>query len=151
MDPEEINSVMNSVKVKLEANIQLTPEANSAVSGQLSTVNMYQSFLVYLTKNDGNEHDRAILGNPTAYADITISSNNGTTPPSTLTHSNSNAYANVGMDYVEVTSNTKLGSFISGGTDENPAIATIHADVVIAYDAFVILHLYNRCIGEQIL
>ena len=135
LDPQEINSVTNSVKVALDTKIQLTPQASSAISGQLSSIDMFHSFLVYLTKNEGSSHERAIQGNPTAYADITISSNNGTTPPSTLTHSNSNAYANVGMDYVEVTSNTKLGSFISGGTDENPAIATIHADVVIAYDS----------------
>ena len=97
LDPEEINSVMNSVKVKLEANIQLTQEANSAVGGQLSTVDMFQSFLVYLTKNDGNEHDRAILGNPTAYADITISSTNGE-DPLTLSHTAADNYATVGMD-----------------------------------------------------
>ncbi len=131
LDPEEINSVMNSVKVKLEANIQLTQEANSAVGGQLSTVDMFQSFLVYLTKNDGNEHDRAILGNPTAYADITISSTNGE-DPLTLSHTAADNYATVGMDYVEVGANTPIGRFLAG-TVESPAIATIKATAVITY------------------
>ena len=131
LDPEEINSVMNSVKVKLEANIQLTPEANSAVSGQLSTVNMFQSFLVYLTKNDGNEHDRAILGNPTVYADINISSTNGQ-DPMTFSHDITHKYATVGMDYVEVGANTPIGKFLAG-TGESPAVATIEAMAVITY------------------
>ncbi|WP_298529492.1 hypothetical protein [uncultured Ruminococcus sp.] len=135
LDPEEINSVMNSVKVKLKAKIQLTSEAKNAVSGQLSAVSMYQSFLVYLTKHDGSDDDRAILGNPTAYADITISSNNGTASPSTLTHSADNKYAAVGLDYVDIGSNVPIGPYITGGTSESPAVATIEATAVITYES----------------
>lgn len=135
LDPEEINSVMNSVKIKLKAKIQLTPEAKTAVSGQLSAVSMYQSFLVYLTKHDGSDDDRAILGNPTAYADITISSNNGTASPSTLTHSADNKYAAVGLDYVDIGSNVPIGPYITGGTSESPAVATIEATAVITYES----------------
>lgn len=132
LNPEEINGVMNSIKVALDAKIQLTPQANITVGGQLSSVDMFQSFLVYLTKNDGNEHKRGIQGNPSAYADITISSNNGTATVN-LTHTTDHKYANVGIDYVEVGANTKLGPFITGTVDGNPAIATIHAETVITY------------------
>ena len=129
INPEEINSVNNSVKVSLNADISLTNNANSLLGTQLTTISIYQSFLVYLTKNDSNEHTRAIQGSPTATANITISSSNESITPQTFQANATNSYASVGMDYVEVASNAPLGTYINNGNT-----ATIQADVLVQYE-----------------
>jgi len=129
INPEEINSVNNSVKVSLNADISLTNNANSLLGTQLTTISIYQSFLVYLTKNDSNEHTRAIQGSPTAAANITISSSNESITPQTFQANATNSYASVGMDYVEVASNAPLGTYINNGNT-----ATIQADVLVQYE-----------------
>ncbi|MCR4644914.1 MAG: hypothetical protein K5695_05835 [Oscillospiraceae bacterium] len=128
LNPAEINDITNSVKVILETQIRYAGVISNAIGGQLSAVNMFQSFLVYLTKHDGTKTERAIQGKPAATANITISSSNSNVQARSFTADSSNKYTTVGLDYVEVASNEPIGPYIA-----NNATMTVRAETVITY------------------
>ena len=121
LDPEEINSINDSVHVHLETTVNTTDQAATLFGAQLAYIDMYQSFLVYLTNSENSK--RAVLGEPTVSALMKVSSVNN---PSSVTEYSTNT-ARRGLDYVEVHTNSSITTKVNDGG------AIIKADLTISY------------------
>ena len=120
--PEEINDINDSVFVHLEAQIGFTSQASSTFSAQLSSVDMYQSFLVYMYNTENSK--KGIYGNPGLTANITVNSVGGNVEEATYAAS-TNA-RNV-LNYTEVLTGQSISSYLNDGG------ALINADLTLSY------------------
>lgn len=122
-NPEEIDDVNNTVFVRLESTISFTNQASTTLSARLSSVDMYQSFLVYLNNTENNKV--GIYGNPTVSASITVSSVNSSVAATTY---NADANARVVLNYAEVLTNESITNYLKNGGG-----AVISADLKLLY------------------
>ena len=121
--PEEINDINNTVFVHLESTISFTAQASSTLSAQLSNIDMYQSFLVYLNNTENNKV--GIYGNPTVSASITVNSVNSSVAESTYDDDDN---ARVVLNYAEVLTKDSITNYLKDGGG-----AIISADLELAY------------------
>lgn len=121
--PEEINDINNTVFVHLESTISFTAQASSTLSAQLSNIDMYQSFLVYLNNTENNKV--GIYGNPTVSASITVNSVNSSVAESTYDDDDN---ARVVLNYAEVLTKDSITSYLKDGGG-----AMISADLELTY------------------
>ena len=133
-NPDLIDNDNKTVKVKLESTIGLTATASNNFGTLIGGANIYQSFLVYLTRNDNSALTKAILGEPSAIASYEIKPVKNGSALDTLTGGNvsngtDSQYAKVGGNYVEVTSGRNIASYLVDGG------AKITAYVHITYDS----------------
>jgi hypothetical protein len=108
--PEEINDTNNTVFVHLESQIGFTSQASTTFGAQLSSVDMYQNFMVYMTNTETNKI--GIYGNPTVSASINVSSVGGTVTPKTY---NDSTNARTVLNYAEVLSNDSISPYLNDG------------------------------------
>lgn len=121
--PEEINEINNTVFVHLESTISFTAQASSTLSAQLSGVDMYQSFLVYLNNTENNKV--GIYGSPSVSASITVSSVNSTVAQHTYSTADN---ARVVLNYAEVLTKESITNYLNNGGG-----AFISADLQLTY------------------
>lgn len=121
--PEEINEINNTVFVHLESTISFTAQASSTLSAQLSGVDMYQSFLVYLNNTENNKV--GIYGSPSVSASITVSSVNSTVAQHTYSTADN---ARVVLNYAEVLTKESITNYLNNGGG-----AVISADLQLTY------------------
>ena len=120
-NPARIDDTNNTVKVKLESTIKLTNNAEIEISSLIGNSNVYQSFLVYLTRNDSGNLTKAILGNPSAVASYTITPFNTESTLVPLTGGSAeNAetggpFAAVSKNYVEIAPRQNIASYLVDG------------------------------------
>lgn len=121
--PEEINEINNTVFVHLESTISFTAQASSTLSAQLSGVDMYQSFLVYLNNTENNKV--GIYGSPSVSASITVSSVNSTVAQHTYSTADN---ARVVLNYAEVLTKESITNYLNNGGG-----AVISAELQLTY------------------
>ncbi len=118
-NPDLISDSNKTIKVRLETTIELTDTAMSEISGLIGAGSVYQSFLVYMTKREGGS-TKAILGDPTAFAEVEISPVNllSAIPPVSVgsaVYPFGAAFTKVGNSYVEVNSGENIAGFLADG------------------------------------
>ena len=115
----------------LGINADLDEDIRANVSSLISASEVYQSFLVYLNREEGSEVLRAILGSPSVTGEYAIDSNlNGQADALATAYGNQNV--RLTQNYLEVVTSDISGRFASGAKFE------INATVTLTYDTTAI-------------
>ena len=131
-DSENHSDVMsasnNELNVSMSVDLSLAtaalgPELKSDMMNFITSVNVYQSYLVYLTRTEAGLASRAILGNPTA----TVTSYSVSIAGSSFPYADSQIIKDVRQSHAEFTSPSLSHYFASGNT------FTISATVNLSY------------------
>lgn len=119
----------NMVRTKLSTTVSLTAAAktNQIDSKLDNSVNIYQSFIVYLTKHQGGNDTKGVVGNPTLSAEYKIVpvTPNETYPASGITPSGTQRNE---LNYVEAASGHSIKEYL-----KNTDGAIITAELVLTY------------------
>ena len=122
------DAITTTLSVRIGISSDLGEELRNEVKGYVSATGFYQSFLLYLTRHEGNAQSKAILGNPTATGSYETDYTLNGTADNALT-----AYAN---DHIHVTQSFaefvtgNLGSAFAG---ENFTVE-VNASVTLTYE-----------------
>lgn len=132
-DPSKVNDSLitntnNFVLTKLQTTVKLTEAAaTNGISSKLDdSVNIYQSFVVFLTKHKDGTDTKGVVGNPatTATYKITPVTASETYPETTPAGSQKNE-----LNYVEATPGVSIKNYI-----KNTGGATITAELTLTYN-----------------
>ena len=108
---EEVTLANNVISAEMETTITIADGVKSQVELFLSTgsLNVYQSFLLYLNRRDASSTQRLITGNPDASGGYYITSSNGEVAASGSS-SSLNSYLNA--SYGSINSNNNYSEFV---------------------------------------
>lgn len=132
-DPSKVNDSLitntnNFVLTKLQTTVKLTEAAaTNGISSKLDdSVDIYQSFVVFLTKHKDGIDTKGVVGNPAANATykITPVNDSATYPEITPAGSQKNE-----LNYVEATPGVSIKNYI-----KNTGGATITAELTLTYN-----------------
>ena len=98
------DAITATVSVRIGISSDLGAELRDEVKGYVSATGFYQSFLLYLTRHEGNAQSKAILGNPTATGSYETDY--------TLNGSADNALSAYANDHIHVTQS--FAEFVTG-------------------------------------
>ncbi len=122
------NAIITTLSVRIGISSALGEQLRNEVKGYVSATGFYQSFLIYLTRHEGNTQTKAIIGNPTATGSYETDY--------TLNYSADNASTAYTNDHIHVTQSFaefvtgNLGSAFAG---ENYTVE-VNASVTLTYE-----------------
>lgn len=121
------DAITATLSVRIGISSDLGEELRNEVKGYVSATGFYQSFLLYLTRHEGNTQSKAILGNPTATGSYETDYTLNGTADNALT-----AYA---LDHIRLTQS--FAEFVTGNLGGafagNNYTVEVNASVTLTY------------------
>lgn len=125
-----------SMSAELGLNSDLSNGLKRDICGIINNSSVYQSFLIYLNRRDGESITKAVLGDPTGAGTYYFDDNDDPEATSTYTAE----HIHVTNNYAEFVTGNLKNHFTNSGTEESPVYSnfTINANVSLTYNAAAI-------------